>query len=195
MTGFTIEALGPDTWDAFAALIQRQGKSSFGPPACWCLWFHDDNELRDPDGDNGRSRKLRLVQAGRAHAALVFDGEVAVGWCQYGTPEELPNIYHRKQYLAETVQLPRYRVTCFYVDKKCRRKGVAEAALRGALELIARSGGGVVEGYPRDTGDGRKVSSSFLYSATRGMFEKAGFTYDRPKGQFNTVMTITVPAR
>jgi len=28
----------------------------------------------------------------------VFDGEVAVAWGEYGTPEELPNIYHRKEY-------------------------------------------------------------------------------------------------
>jgi hypothetical protein len=31
----------------------------------------------------------------------VFDGEVAVAWCEYGTPEELPNIYHRKEYEAD----------------------------------------------------------------------------------------------
>jgi hypothetical protein len=35
---------------------------------------------------------------GRAHAALVFDGDEAVAWCQYGTPAELPNIKHRTQY-------------------------------------------------------------------------------------------------
>jgi hypothetical protein len=31
------------------------------------------------------------VDLTEAHAALVFDGEVAVAWCEYGTPEELPN--------------------------------------------------------------------------------------------------------
>jgi hypothetical protein len=30
----------------------------------------------------------------------VFDGDVAVAWCEYGTPEELPSIYHRKEYEA-----------------------------------------------------------------------------------------------
>jgi hypothetical protein len=64
-------------------------------------------------------------------------------------------------------------------------------ALRGALELIAEAGGGVVEGYPRDT-EGKKMSAKFLYSATRGLFEQAGFAYDRPKGQFNCVMRKTV---
>ena len=64
-------------------------------------------------------------------------------------------------------------------------------ALRGALDLIAKAGGGVVEGYPRDT-QGKKVSSSFLDSATRSVFEQAGFGYDRPKGKFNCVMCRTV---
>lgn len=194
---YTIKPLGPDTWNAFARLIERQGNASFGPPACWCLWFHPRDAARDPDDEkNGRSRKERLVQQGRTHAALVFDGDTAVGWCQYGSPDELPNIYHRKEYDATTVQLPDYRLTCFFVDKKYRHKGVAGAALQGALHLIAESGGGVVEAYPREIPEGKKVSSSFLYSATRPLFEQAGFTYQRRKGQFNCVMTKTVkPSR
>jgi hypothetical protein len=36
------------------------------------------------------------------------------------------------------------------------------------------------------------VSASFLYNGTRQMFEDAGFTYDRPKGKNNCVMSITV---
>jgi hypothetical protein len=49
----------------------------------------------------------------------------------------------------------------------------------------------VVEGYPHDT-QGKKVSSSFLYSATRSLFEEAGFIHLRPKGKKNCVMRTTV---
>jgi len=70
---------------------------------------------------------------------------------------------------------------------------VAAVALGGALDLIAAAGGGVVEGYPQDTA-GKKISSSFLYNATRGMYEKAGFTYQRPKGKNHCVMRKLVPA-
>jgi hypothetical protein len=34
------------------------------------------------------SHKRRLVEEGRAHAALVYDGDEAVAWCEYGSPEE-----------------------------------------------------------------------------------------------------------
>ncbi|HUD79487.1 MAG TPA: hypothetical protein VMR00_16680 [Streptosporangiaceae bacterium] len=70
-------------------------------------------------------------------------------------------------------------------------QGLADAALHGALHLIAQAGGGVVEAYPQDT-DGRKVTASFLYSATRSLFEKAGFSYERPKGKNHCVMRRTV---
>jgi GNAT superfamily N-acetyltransferase len=78
-------------------------------------------------------------------------------------------------------------LTCFFVDRRYRRKGVAAAALDGALKLIAAAGGGVVEAYPQDIA-GKKVSASFLYNATRSMFARAGFTYERPKGKNHCVM-------
>jgi hypothetical protein len=54
---------------------------------------------------------------------LVFDGDVAVAWCEYGSPEELPNIYHRKEYNAGLDKAPDYRLTCFFVDSYERSKG------------------------------------------------------------------------
>ena len=147
------------------------------------------------DADDNRSLKRRLFEEGRAHAALVYDGDEAVAWCEYGSPEELPNIYHRKQYDAETVAPPDYRITCINVDKKRRRTGLGLAALRGAVELIAQAGGGVVEGYPHDLthrDPAKKINPSFLYNLTRHAYEEAGFTYVRPKGQGNCVMARTV---
>jgi GNAT superfamily N-acetyltransferase len=41
-----------------------------------------------------------------------------------------------------------WRITCFVTSKKHRRRGVAGAALRAALEAIREKGGGLVEGYP-----------------------------------------------
>jgi hypothetical protein len=117
---------------------------------CWCTWFHPrDDKL---ETDDSRTFKERLVRAGKAHAALIFDGDAAVAWYQYGPPSELPRIYHRKEYEAgRTEEPPDYRVTCFFVDRDYRKSGVAAAALRGAPDLIAKAGGGVVEGYPQDT--------------------------------------------
>ena len=62
------------------------------------------------------------------------------------------------------------------------------------MELIGSAGGGLVEAYPHDLPPGKKTSASFLYNATRTMYEQLGFTYQRPKGQGNCVMTKEIPA-
>ena len=188
MENYTIRPLNVDTWDAFADLCERNNGVWGG---CWCTWFHATPAERRTEGN--RAFKERLVRVGQAHAALVFEGETAVGWCQYGPPSELPNIYHRKEYEAAQDMQPDYRLTCFFVESRYRRAGVAGVALAGALELIAEAGGGMVEAYPHDT-QGKKMTSSFLYNGTRRFFERAGFEYVRAKGKKNTVMRKTVPA-
>ena len=50
-----------------------------------------------------------------------------------------------------------------------------------------------MESYPHDVPPEKKMSSSFIYNATRTMYERIGFRYDRPKGQFNCVMMVDVP--
>jgi hypothetical protein len=191
MREYAIRPLETSTWDAFAQLA---GKHNGVWGGCWCTWFHRARGERGESAEANRACKERLVREGRAHAALVFDGDVAVAWCQYGSPDELPNIYHRREYDAGLDQAPDYRITCFFVDRDHRRTGVAAVALGGALDLIAEAGGGVVEGYPQDT-QGTRTSGSFLYNGTRGLFEKAGFSYDRPKGKNHCVMRRTVPPR
>jgi hypothetical protein len=190
--GHRIERLGPQTWDAFADLAERHNGVWGG---CWCTWFHLHPDPPERKEFGNREFKHRLVESGRAHAALVFDGDIAIAWAQYGTVAELPNIHHRKQWEQETVQRPDYRITCLFVDRRYRRSGMAEVAVRGALALIAADGGGIVEAYPHDLPSGKKTSATFLYNATRTMYERIGFTYLRPKGQGNCVMsTVVVPA-
>ena len=201
MSRYTTRALDVDTWDAFARLLEKHNGAGFG---CWCTWFHfpvhsaprkaEPGASREaPAAESGRAVKERLVREGKSHAALVFDGDVAVGWCQFGPPAELPGISHKKEYEAGLVSLPDYRLTCIFVDRDHRREGVAAVAVGGAVDLIGRAGGGVVEAYPQDTA-GKKISATFLYSGTRSMFEKAGFDYERPKGKNHCVMRKVVPA-
>jgi hypothetical protein len=64
--------------------------------------------------------------------------------------------------------------------------------LEGALDEIARLGGGTVESYPQELG-ARSVSSSFLHNGTLGMFERYGFRRVRRLGKNHWVVENTVP--
>ena len=107
MTDYVVKPLDANTWDGFAGLAQRHN-GVFGaagaPTSTRCT-----PRRRSTPTTTGVSSGI-LVEEGQAHAALVYDGDEAVAWCEYGSPEELPNIYH-KQYEEELDLVPDYRIT------------------------------------------------------------------------------------
>ena len=82
-TDYVVKPLDPSTWDAFARLLERHN-GVFG--GCWCTYFHTFHGEKTFTAEGNRTLKKRLVDEGRAHAALVFDGDEAVARCQYGCP-------------------------------------------------------------------------------------------------------------
>lgn len=186
---YTVRPLDAATWDAFAELVERNN-GVFG--GCWCMGFHPEGCW---SGKDNRTVKEERVRSGDAHAALVLDSDGrAQGWCQYGRPDELPRIKHRRVYEKDTPPVPDWRITCFYVDTKHRRRGVARAALEGALDQIAASGGGLVEAIPEVTA-GREAPGRFLFSATVELFEQYGFRRVRQVGKHAWVVSKVVGKR
>jgi GNAT superfamily N-acetyltransferase len=183
---YRIKALDESTWPAFAELVDCNG-GIFG--GCWCMGFHPKDDEVDAAFATKRERKEHLVRTGRAHASLVFEGDTCVGWCQFGSPEELPRIKSRAAYEKERTTLPDWRIACCYVGKGHRRQGVAAAALAGALELIADLGGGVVEGYPEPAD---AVPAGFLYNGALSTYDDLGFTRERMIGKHRWVVRKTV---
>ncbi len=187
MKNLSIKALNAETWKDFERLVEKHNGVWGG---CWCTAFHPKSPEQKRSAEGTKSYKKKLVQEDSAHAALVFDGDICVAWCQFGPPQELPNIYHKKE-VASKMTVPDWRITCIFVDRDYRKKGLSFFALNGALELIRNLGGGVVESYPQDT-QGSKVSNSFLYNGTKEIFEKAGFTYEDQKGKNHCIVRKTI---
>ena len=156
------------------------------------MGFHPEGVGKETTFELNRERKLERVRAGAAHAALVFDGDDCLGWCQFGAPAELPRIKSRAAYEKGVTVPPNWRIACNFVGKGHRRQGVATAALDGALDLIARLGGGKVEGYPEDAAS---VPAGFLFNGALSTFEALGFVRDRKIGKHRWVVTKVVKPR
>jgi ribosomal protein S18 acetylase RimI-like enzyme len=181
--------LGKDTWKAYADLIERHGGIWGG---YWCMGFHTDKpdvyaSLEEKIADR-RSR----VCNGRSRAALVFYGEKAIGLCQFGPSCELtPKNKFKRLYQSGLTVEPDWRITCIFVDRKYRGKGVSNMALEAALKVIAAEGGGLVEAYPESM-EGRKVAGSIIYLGTLTMFERHRFTKLRQVAKHHWVMAKVV---
>jgi predicted GNAT family acetyltransferase len=145
-------------------------------------------------GKMNRREKELLVRQGRSHAALVYDGKMPVGWCQYGPREELPRIDAGRNYKKlESVSVSKklWRITCFFVDKDYRGQGVARTALRGALESIRKQGGGIVEAYPVVSKNLSKVSE-WMWFGSPSMFRRERFKPVAPLGTSYRLMRRTI---
>jgi hypothetical protein len=187
MDGLVVRPLDVDTWSAFAGLVAANNGVWGG---CWCMGFHVKvGKGRTPK--QNRADKEQRVREDRTHAALVLDGDECLGWCQFGCPDELPQIKSRRRYEAGLTTLPDWRITCFFTGRGLRGRGVADAALGGALADVARHGGGTVEGYPEETDD-RTVSGSFLHTGPMAAFENHGFTRTRQISPHRWVVTRVV---
>jgi ribosomal protein S18 acetylase RimI-like enzyme len=182
---YTTRPLDESTWDAFAELVERNN-GIFG--GCWCIGYHPERG----SGISHRAAKEDRVRTGRAHAALVFDGSgTAQGWCQFGSPEELPGIKHRREYEKDAPPRPDWRITCFYVDTRHRRQGIARAGLEGAMAQIAQAGGGLVEAIS-EVMAGREAPGRFLFSATVELLEEFGFTRVRQVGKHAWIVSRVI---
>ena len=184
---YTTRPLDASTWDAFAELVERNNGIYGG---CWCIGYHLEYKrgVSDP-----RTLKEQLVRAGRAHAALVFDeDDVAQGWCQYGSPEEL-GLKNSREYAKDPPTPARWRIACIFVDKRHRGQGIARAGLEGALAQIATAGGGLVEAVSEAT-SGRDAQDRFLFSATVELFEQYGFTRGRQVGKHAWIVSREIAA-
>lgn len=183
---YVTKALDKKTWPDFERLAEAHNGVWSG---CWCMWYHENGTDGTPEAR--RKAKECLVGEGRAHASLVYEGSECVGWCQFGSPEELPRIHNQKAYLAAEPALPDWRITCFFSGKGHRGNGVANAALEGAITQIKKLGGGRIEGYPEET-EGRKASPAFLFNGALSTFQRHGFKPDRKIGKHKWVVTRTV---
>ena len=165
---------------------------------CWCMYHHrvrplTVNKQRHSNvksAASNRQQKRELVENERSHGILVYAKGEPVGWCQYGYMEELPRIdYNRgyRRHARESNAKRLWRITCFTVDKKYRRRGVASAALNAALKAIRNKGGGLVEAYPIT-----RWGAYREYLGTVSMFQNERFKIVAPFGKSNVVMRRTI---
>ncbi len=187
---FVTRPLNGDTWDAFARLVEENNGVWGG---CWCMGFHPEGLPSGCTVERNKSLKRRHVENETAHQILVFDGVECVGWCQYGSAAELPNIKNRGAYDRGLVEPPDWRIGCIFTGSRHRRRGVARVAVAAALDAIRASGGGIVEAYPEQV-DGRSSQrGAYFHTGPEPLFTQFGFARERQVAKWRWVLRLELP--
>lgn len=164
----TIRPLTPDLWPALEDLFGKGGASN----GCWCMYWRIGSEYHKREREKNRKAFRRIVEQGPPPGLLAFDGDRVVGWCQL-TPREALGWLDRKPPFKRVDALPVWSISCFYVRRGYRRKGVMSALIAAALKAAKRAHAPALEAYPVDTA--QPGSTSNVFTGTSSAFRRLGF--------------------
>src|SRR6266487_6854101 len=129
--------LTPERWDAFATLFGPRGACG----GCWCMfWRRGRSEFQTEKGDGNKRAMHALVVGGAEPGLLAFAGDEPVGWCAVAPREDYP-VLGRSRILKAVDDTPVWSVSCLFVAKESRKRGVSVALLRPAIDFVAKRGG------------------------------------------------------
>ncbi|MEI2642657.1 MAG: GNAT family N-acetyltransferase [Candidatus Nanopelagicales bacterium] len=164
----------PATAGVFDDVATMLGPKNPTSSVCWCLSHRLDSRTNQSLIGPARGEYMREL-CGRdvAPGVLAYLDDVVVGWAAIAPRAQVP--FARSRKIPHVDELPVWSAWCVRVRPGYRRRGVARAVLRGAVDYARERGVPAIEGYPVDN-QGQKVDLTMAYVGTRGLFESVGFT-------------------
>lgn len=167
---FTFYPLSPQRWLDLEALFGERGAVG----GCWCMWWRlKRSEFNQQKGSLNRQAFKDIVYSGASTGILAYAGEQPAGWCALAPRDAYPAL-ERSRVLKRVDDQPVWSVTCFFIAKPFRRKGLTVQLLREAVGYARSQGASILEGYPEDPGDSNQPPP-FVFTGLASAFKKAGF--------------------
>lgn len=137
---------------------------------CWCMYWRIGAAYRKQPNRQNKAAFRKVVTDGPPPGLIALDGALAVGWCQLGPRASLPQLA-REWRLRTNDERPVWCISCFYVRKSYRRRGVNTALVDAAVAAARRANAPALEAYPFDAA----VSPSSTSTGFASTFARAGF--------------------
>lgn len=156
-------------WRDFELLFGENGACG----GCWCMhWKLRGKAYSENKGEGNRQMQKSVVDAKIIPGLLAYSEGYPIAWVAVEPRSQYPRLAHSRV-LAPIDDQEVWSITCLFVDKKHRRKGIAVTLLQAAVDHAQAHGAKIVEGYPIETkGDAPPV---FIFTGTTSAFKQAGF--------------------
>lgn len=165
-----IKPLTPDLWPQLELLFGERGACA----GCWCMWWRlTRSEFERSKGDANKRAFRALVDSGREPGLLAFSEDEPVGWCAVEPRQNYASL-GRSRVLKPIDDQAVWSVTCFFIRRDHRGRGVATTLLEAAAGHVSSHGGRIVEGYPVEPKKDR-MPDAFAWTGVPSVFVGAGF--------------------
>ncbi len=165
----SIKPIKRDLWSDLEELFGFNGACG----GCWCMnWKLRGKAYEEAKGLEARQMHKTLVTSGAVTGLLAYwHGEV-VGWVAVEPRAAYEKLAYSRA-LKPVDDQEVWSITCFFVSKKFRRRGIAVELIKAAVEHVRDQGGKIVEGYPVEVE--KESPAPFIFTGTASAFKQAGF--------------------
>lgn len=170
MAAFYWHPATAERWVDLAALFGARGACG----GCWCMfWRLPRKAFEAGKGEKNRRELQAIIRDGGEPGILGYLGDEPVAWCAV-VPREVYPALARSRVLKPVDDAPVWSISCLFVKKAYRRRGLSVAMLQAAVAFAASRGATVVEGYPVEPLAG-KAPDAFVWTGLATAFRAAGF--------------------
>lgn len=138
------------------------------------LWRLPRKQFESQKGDGNREAMKALVESGEVPGLLAYRDGQPIGWCALA-PRERYLALGRSRVLKPVDDRPCWSVSCLFVHRAHRRRGVSVGLLRAAVRHARAHGAGILEGYPVEPRGGKPIPPAFAWTGIPKAYEAAGF--------------------
>jgi GNAT superfamily N-acetyltransferase len=174
-------------WSDFETLFGERGACG----GCWCMiWRLTRKEFENQKGEGNRKAMKAIIDAGQIPGILAFSRGKPVAWCSVAPRGHFPAL-GRSRILKVVDELPVWSISCLFVDKEYRKKGLSIQLLKAAVEFVKNQGGWVVEAYPVEPKKD-KMPDVFAWTGLASAYKKAGFAECARRSETRPIMRFYI---
>src|SRR5437868_1291419 len=163
-----IRPLTSERWPDVEKLFGERGACG----GCWCMtWRRTRADFEKGKGAGNKRAFRKLVGSDARPGVLAYDGDEPVGWCAVAPRADYVALA-RSRVLAPVDDKPVWSITCLFVAKPYRRRGVSACLIAAAARMARDRGATIVEGYPVEPYTD-KMPAPFAWTGIVAAFEAA----------------------
>jgi GNAT superfamily N-acetyltransferase len=185
-----VQALVPSRWHDLEKLFGERGACG----GCWCMWWRMKRaEFKQKKGEKNKKAFKKIVASGEVPGIIAYVNGEPVGWCAVAPREKYP-LLDNSRVLARVDPEPVWSITCFFVAKPFRGKGVTGQLAKAAVAYAREQGAKIVEGYPVEPKKGR-MPDPFVYTGLISTFQSAGFEEVLRRSETRPIMRYSINSK
>ncbi len=147
-----------------------------GARGCWCMhWRVPFPEWQRGRGSGNRERMAERAASDPPPGVVCYLRGEPVGWVGIGERAEYRRM-QRSPVMRPVDDVPAWVISCIYLRRGYRRRGLQAGMIEAACEFAAGYGQHTVDAYPVDPADGRLAGADNAMTGIASAYRAAGFT-------------------